>query len=131
MENSNLKEYTRVGFGIDAKKNSFQTTTKNGKEIFKQIKLDFRHPSAFTYRNHLEIKGDVLKLFFKGGSAGDSNEDLIESSNSEITAAVKENVEHLDIPVGKNLKILYVRDQWEDGSSFLPDSTGGGILVGI
>ncbi|MCM4157345.1 hypothetical protein [Gramella sp. AN32] len=130
MGNSNLKEYKRTEFGIDQKKNSFQITTKDGKDIYKNIKLDFHFPSEFRYRNQWDIDGEELKLYFKGGTANDTNEDLIKLSNSERSETINENVESRDIPVVKKLRICFVRDQNEDGSGFLPETTGGGILVG-
>lgn len=124
------KKYTRVEFGIDDKEPEFSYKEEEHGRFYTKIKINFHCPDKFVYKEEWKIDNDELHLFIKGGKPEDSIESLNEASCGENFYNINEKVNG-EIPVVNKLNIIFHWNEYDNGDSgFMPETAGGGILVG-
>lgn len=120
------KEYERIQFGVDSKKLHFKT---NGGKLT-EVKFKIHFPNKFKFLKAVLVNNELIKVDFKGLDGCTVADNLMKST--------KEEIENIDVDLSKvkvipkSIRIEYELVEVEncDKPGFVPETAGGGILVG-
>lgn len=120
------KEYNRVQFGIDSKKLHFKTDAGN----LTEVKFKIHFPDKFKFLNAEFKNNDLIQINLKG-LEGCKVADSLAKSGAEKTKNISVSLKNFSgIPgtIKYQFEMVEVSNCKED--NFLPETAGGGILVG-
>lgn len=120
------KEYLYAGFELDDKKLKFETD----RDGFTEVKFKIRFPDNFEFLKAYFDEENLIRIDFKGLDGCTLAENL-EKSSSFKNEIIKVKLDNSgDIP--STIKLQYEMVEVENCKSqnFVPETAGGGILVG-
>lgn len=120
------KEYQRIQFGVESKKLRFKT---NGGKLT-EVNFKIHFPDKFEFLNAEFLKSELIKVNFRGLEGCTVIENLMNSTREE-----SKNIKVILNDIAKipdRIKIEYILAEVSANckENFVPDTAGGGILVG-
>ncbi|MDX1761111.1 MAG: hypothetical protein R3218_03065 [Christiangramia sp.] len=120
------KEYTRILFGIESKRLQFKSNS--GRLAEAKFKIHF--PNKFKFLNATYTSERKIEINFRGIDGSTLEENLANSTKEEFEQIPVDLSKVTNIP--KLIRVEFFLTEVDNPSqeSFLPDTVGGGILVG-
>ena len=119
-------EYTRILFGIESKKLQFKSNSGR----LPEVKFKIHFPNKFKFLNANFTSEGKIEINFRGIDGSTLEENLANSTKEETEQILVDHSKVTNIP--KLIRVEFFMTEIGDPSqeSFLPDTVGGGILVG-
>ncbi|GAA4311703.1 hypothetical protein GCM10023115_32560 [Pontixanthobacter gangjinensis] len=120
------KEYNRVLFGIDSKKLNFKTNAGKLTEVM--FKIHF--PDKFELLSAKFVNKERIEIKFTG-TDGSTVEENLSNSTREISDQISVDLSEVtEIPKAISIEFILAQVEGPAQEGFVPDTVGGGILVG-